>query len=110
MWNPSSLSIVWPPFFRFDMNEEQQMVTTAALAVQANIITRSMALEKLRSVYPFENIDQVMQQLEKQLEREASPNVEHLLAKALKTEEGLDAEQDGEAEAEGENAETSSGG
>jgi hypothetical protein len=87
MWNPPSLSLIWPPFFRFDMNEEQQMVTTAALAVQGNLITRRMALEKLRSVYPFENIDAVSEQLEEQVEQTASQNVEHLLTKAMKTEE-----------------------
>lgn len=86
MWNPPSLSLVWPSFFRFDMNEEQQIVTTAALAVQGGLITRRMALEKLRSVYPFENIDAVSQQLEEQVEAGASQNVEHLLTKAMKAE------------------------
>ena len=86
MWNPPSLSLVWPSFFRLDMNEEQQMVTTAALAVQANLITRRMALDKLRAVYPFENIDAIAEQLHEQIEEDASQNVEHLLTKAMKSE------------------------
>lgn len=102
MWNPPSLSLIWPPFFRYDMNEESQMVSTAALAVKSNLITRRMALEKLRSVYPFENIEAIVMQLDEEAEEMAEHSVENMLAKALKNEgeEKQDADEQ-EAEREG---------
>ena len=95
-WNPPSLSLVWPPFFRSDMTEEQQIVSTAALALQSNMITRRMALEKLRPVYPFENIEAVLEQLEHDAEEAAEHSVEKMLAKAMKS--GETEGDDGESE------------
>lgn len=103
MWQPPSLSLIWPPFFRSDMTEEQQVVSTTALALQSNMITKRMALEKLRSVYPFENIENVLEQLEEQAEEMAEHSVEQLLAKAVKTGEDKNdggTERSGEAEDE----------
>lgn len=103
MWQPPSLSLIWPPFFRSDRTEEQQVIATAALALQSNMITKRMALEKVRSVYPFENIENVLEQLEEQGEEMAEHSVEKLLAKAMKTGEEKEdggAERRGEAEDE----------
>ena len=55
------------------MTEEQQMVSTASMAVSAGLITKRMALEKLRPVFPFENIEAIVEQIEK--ETPATPAV-----------------------------------
>jgi len=102
MWQPPSLSLVWPPFFRSDRTEEQQVIATAALALQSNMITRRMALEKIRSVYPFENMEAVLEQIEEQAEEAAEHSVEKLLSKAMKSEEKDEADEDGAAERSGE--------
>lgn len=98
MWNPPSLTLIWPPFFRYDMNEESQMVSTAALALKSNLITRRMALEKLRAVYPFENIEAIITQLDEEAEEQAEHSVENMLAKALKNEDREDAADEAERE------------
>lgn len=113
MWQPPSLSLIWPPFFRSDMTEEQQLVSTTALALQSNMITRRMALEKLRAVYPFENIEAVLEQLDEQVEEMSEHSVENMLAKALKGKKGeeeLDAADEAESEGAGGDEEETSGG
>lgn len=102
-WNPPSLSVVWPPFFRADRAEEQLVVSTAALALQSNMITRRMALEKIRSVYPYENVEAVLDQLAEDAEHASEHSVEKLLSKAMTAhEEKPDgaAKQDGKGEDE----------
>jgi hypothetical protein len=90
MWKPPSISLFWPPFFRTDAAEQQQVVAMASLALQSNMITRRMALEKLRSVFPFENIEAVLTHLDEQVEETAKHSVENLLEKAMKADEEKD--------------------
>lgn len=102
MWKPPSLTLVWPSFFRSDATEETQMVNTAALALKANMITRRMALEKVRSVYPFENIEAVLEQLDEEAEESAEHQVERMLSKAMSGETDADEGNDGRGKGEGE--------
>lgn len=68
-WLPPSLSIIWGPFFRPDIAEQQ---LTVAMVVQAgHLITRSMGLEKLKTVFPFENVDLILKQLEEEAQERA---------------------------------------
>jgi len=92
MWHPPSLTIIWPPFFRSDMTEEQLVVSTAALALKSSMITRRMALEKMRSIYPFENIETVLEQLDEEAEKVAEHSIESMLSKAMKTDENAQTE------------------
>ena len=82
-WNPPSLSLIWPPFFRADKADEQLVVATTAAALQANMITRRMALEKIRPIYPYENMEAVLAQLDEEAEHAAEHSVEKMLAKVM---------------------------
>ena len=82
MWKPPSLSVVWPPFIRPSATEEMQLVSLAATAKQAGLVTSQMALEKLRSVFPFENIEVIVEKLEEEAKHRT--DVEHMLAQAMK--------------------------
>lgn len=82
MWKPPSLSVVWPAFVSPSAQDEQQIISGVALAMQAGVITRRMALEKLRGVFPFENVDAVLEQLEGEAKQRTE--VEHLLAQAMR--------------------------
>lgn len=75
----------------------------ASLALQSNMITRRMALEKLRPVFPFENIEAVLTHLDEQVEEATKHSVETLLQKAMKDDEEKDdaaSEQSGEEQDE----------
>lgn len=70
LWRPPSLSVIWGPFFRPDTAEQQ---LTVAMVVQAwvaggagNLITRRMALEKLKDVFPYESEEAILKQLEEE--------------------------------------------
>lgn len=84
MWKPLSLSVVWPQFIGMNTQDEHQLITGVVTATQAGVITRRMALEKLRQVFPFENIDAVIEDLDG--ESKHKMNVEHMLAQAMKPE------------------------
>jgi hypothetical protein len=71
-WRPPSISVLWGPFFRPDTAEQQ---LTVAMVVQAwvaggagNLITRRMALEKLKEVFPYESEEAILQQLDEEAE------------------------------------------
>lgn len=101
MWQPPSLTLVWPAFFRLDMTEESQTVMTASMALKSNMITRRMALEKLRSIYPFENIEAVLEQLEEEAEQNAEHEIENLLSKAMSGESDAEKEESGNGDGDG---------
>lgn len=103
MWKPPSLSVIWPSFVSPTPQDEQQIINGVSLAMQAGIVTRRMALEKLRDVFPFENIDVVLQQLDEETKHKTG--VEHMLAQAMKPEtlppEDEEDENDGESDESG---------
>jgi len=102
MWKPLSLSVVWPPFIRMNAQDENQLITGVVMAAQAGVVTRRMALEKLRQVFPFENIDAALEDLDE--ESKHKMGVEHMLAQAMKPEtppEDEEEENDGEADESG---------
>lgn len=84
MWKPLSLSVVWPPFVRMNAQDENQLITGVVMAAQGGVVTRRMALEKLRQVFPFENIDAALEDLDE--ESKHKMGVEHMLAQAMKPE------------------------
>lgn len=93
MWKQPSLSVVWPSFVRPNETEEQQIVSLVAQAKQSGLITARMALEKLRPVFHFENLETVVEQLEEETKHRTE--VEHLLSQAMKP---VDKEEDEESE------------
>ena len=105
MWRTPSLSVIWPPFVRPSAAEEMQLVSLAATAKQAGLITSHMALEKLRPIFPFENIQSVVEQLEEEAKHRT--DVEHMLAQAMKpSSPGDDYDDEDEDEDEDDAAET----
>lgn len=92
MWKQPSLSVIWPPFVRSSIAEEAQVVTLVATAKQAGVITSRMALEKLRPVFPFENLEAVAEQLDEEAKHRT--DVEHMLAQAMKPAKDEDEDED----------------
>ena len=108
MWKPLSLSVVWPQFVGMNAQDENQIITGVVTATQAGVITRRMALEKLRQVFPFENIDAVIEDLDG--ESKHKMNVEHMLAQAMKPETLPPEDDENENENDGEDTDESGAG
>lgn len=71
-----ALSLKWGTYFKPDALEDQQMVTTSVTAYDAGLITRRMAVQKLRRVYGIENVDQALEQIEAEAQERAQKQAE----------------------------------
>lgn len=86
-----SLSVKWGDYDKPDPEEESKIVTTVRTAMGGGssggdpLITKRIALEKIRGVFPIENVEAVLEELEKESEERADRELE--AAKAV-----LDAE------------------
>lgn len=82
-----SLSVKWGPYDQPDPDEEQKIVTTVRTAVGGGtagepLITKRLAVEKLREVFDIENVDAVLDELEKESEERQQKALQHTTAEA----------------------------
>lgn len=71
-WFPPHLDLVWGPYFEPDPEEENLIITGAALAKEKGIITRQKAVERVASIFNIEDVAEFTEELE----REAQENME----------------------------------
>jgi hypothetical protein len=83
-----SLTVIWGPYAQPDPTEEQAVVTTVRTAMGGGagggepLITKRIALEKLREVFEFESVDAVLDDLEKETQERADKAVKQAAAMA----------------------------
>ena len=69
-WLDPSLTLKWGPYQKPDAEEQQAIATSVKTLLDAGLITKSMALEKLKSagIIDVENIAAVVEELEHEAE------------------------------------------
>jgi hypothetical protein len=73
-WQPPTITVKWGPYFPPDADEEQKIVTTTQQALGGGvgggtpIITLRSAVEKIAPIFGIENIEAVLDDLEKAAE------------------------------------------
>jgi hypothetical protein len=65
-WLKPSLALRWGSYTKLDGDEQQKIVDATLKSYQGGLITRRMAVEKLKPVYGIENVDAVLEALEKE--------------------------------------------
>lgn len=63
-WVGPRLRAVWPKYFSASTSEEKETVDLTATAFEAGLITREMALEKLKPIFPHQSSSELAKELE----------------------------------------------
>lgn len=71
-WTDPYITLKWGAYFKADAEAEGKIVDAVVKAKAANVITRRMAVEKLKPVFNIGNVDQAVKALEKEIEEHAS--------------------------------------
>lgn len=77
-----SLRIAWGAYNKPEPEEEQQILATVRLALGGGpgggepLITKRVALEKIQPVFKFENIDALIEELDKETDERAQKSLE----------------------------------
>lgn len=67
------LSLRWVSgYVKADPEDETNVVTAATAALQGKVITRRMAVQKIAPIYGIKNVDQAVEELEKELDDNAA--------------------------------------
>ena len=93
-WVSPSLQVKWGPYFKPDPAEELQVVQMAQAALGGApgtkpLVTRRHALEKVAPLFGIENVDAVLDELEKaetdagDLAHQRDMDLQHALAKTM---------------------------
>lgn len=83
-----SLRITWGSYSKPEPEEEQQIVTTVRLAMGGGagggepLITKRVAIEKLQPIFGIENIDAMIEELDKETAERQAKALEHTTAEA----------------------------
>jgi len=68
MWLPPRIDLTWGTYFESSAQDDQFLVTMAKTALDAGLVTRPVALEKLRSVFTFGSTEELIEAVD--MERE----------------------------------------
>jgi Arc/MetJ family transcription regulator len=81
-WDDPPLSLRWGAWFQPVPEDDEKLVTTTRTALEATLITKRTAVEKLSRVFNIENIDAYLEKLEEEKAERDAANAENE-AKAL---------------------------
>lgn len=81
-WFCPHLNLVWPEYFRNGQQENLFQIQMTTSAIQAGLITKKMAIESLRDIFPFESADEVLEAVEQEAKEKADQAVEQAKAMA----------------------------
>jgi len=76
-WMAPSLRVKWGPYFKPDPLEQQQMVQMVQLALGGGpsaaqpIITQRIAVEQCAGVFGIDNVDAILEEIEKETDERA---------------------------------------
>lgn len=70
IWLPPRVTPVWGEYFPPTAEDEKATVEMAANAYEKKIITRELAIEKLRGIFQFESAELIEEELEEEAEEE----------------------------------------
>lgn len=68
-WFPPRIKPVWGEYFDQSAEDEKAAVETAAMAFEKGLMTRTIAIEKLRGVFVFQSAAEIAEQLDKEAEQ-----------------------------------------
>jgi hypothetical protein len=71
VWLPPRVTPAWGVYFTATAEDEKATVETAKAAFEGKLMTRELAIEKLRGVFQFESAEVLAEELDKQAEEEA---------------------------------------
>jgi len=93
-WLSPTLQVKWGSYFKPDPDEEQKVVATTQLALGGGataaepLITRRIAVEKIAKVYGIENVDAVLDEIDKEQDARAKRELDAATA-ALAAQNGV---------------------
>lgn len=76
VWFPPRVTPAWGEYFKATADDEKATVETAKAAFEGKLVTRQLAIEKLRGVFQFESAELLAEELDKQAEEEAEQALE----------------------------------
>lgn len=65
-WQPLSLKLQWPPYFRADPDEEKKRSEQTAADLEAGLITLETAVRRIAPMYGVEDVDAYVEQLKEE--------------------------------------------
>lgn len=71
-WLEPSLTLRWGPYLKLDGDEQQKIVEATIAAKKEGICTTRQAVEKVAGIFGTENVDAVLDALEKEAEDRAA--------------------------------------
>lgn len=83
MWTSPSLQVRWGPYFRPDVTEQKTLVDMVRAALSGEggaIITRRHAVQKIASIFDIDNVDAVLDEIEKEDEKRRQQSQEDNVA------------------------------
>ncbi len=79
-WFTPRIKPVWGKYFESSPEDEKMTVETAATAFEKKIITRDLAVEKLRGIFPFDSAAEIAEQLDEEAEEQQAVELEQAQA------------------------------
>lgn len=81
-WMPPRIKPTWGAYFDASAEDEKATVETAKAAFEAKLVTREIAVEKLRGIFAFESAAEIAEQLDKEAEEAEAKQAEMMAEQA----------------------------
>lgn len=83
IWGPA-LTLKWGPYIRLDATDEKTVVDVARTAKDAGLVTRAIAVERVKAVFGIEDVSAVLDALDEE-DAKSDAREERRLGAAVKT-------------------------